>query len=531
MNYSNDCKGKWRLRSKWLAVLITILAPLSFSCDDDDSVGEILAPSGLRYASVTEVYEGKGMESAKPVVLSDTQPIFEIAGGTAEDNGVYVENTFTIKDSTGVVSLVNENILVAGLYKLDIKVKNNSGENVFPAAFELRIMPSLAEDLIFTPSIQTISKDFAGSKTTGPDFKGSKPATYALVDNSQFAIDENSGEISLQDGVDVAEGNYSLSVKVTNAAGEQTFEDAITVKLVNKSFSFTNPTASVTEGKEFVSETPSAFGNGTLSFALVDDFGAFKINAETGVISLDAGNPLTKGDYSLSVVMTSDAGDVTYDDVLTVTVEAPSLQMVFEDGWQELGYVNGEHQLGNFTQFDLKNAGYQDSKLRWVNSWGLNTTLRNIDGEKAPTAEMKGKKEAGVNTENDDWLVSGNIDLTDVSDPGILIHIFQLYVWDIANSVAKRSDKVTIKVSEDFEGDVTTANWNTLYEFTPEEIYQEAYKSYAQRIPRVFDYNTKNELSLKTYEGKVITIAIHVVAEDQSTGDIGVQKFQVFGLK
>jgi len=611
-----------------MALAFACLSLFTFSCDDEVENKEKDAPRELRYASVSEVYEGKAMESAKPVVFSSGKTKFEITGATAEDGGIFIDGEFQIVDTTGVVKLKADNQLIAGTYYLDLKVSNSAGETVFPKAFEQIVLPSAIEGLQYTPLRQILVRGQDGQKTTVPVFKGTDPVTFALAEVSDFAIDDATGEISLSTNSQIDAGEYKLTVVTSNVAGEQTFPQVVIIDVqtlpyelvystrtyegvqqnqakqsVDASIKGTGPIAyslkndfgaftinatsgqvslpvnhnlaidtynltvvatniygsvvfvnalsfeiieiksvlatdltygsatySVNKAHAFATDMPTVSGS-TPAYSLADSHGAFVIDETTGVISLAEGNGLAMGVYPLTVIATNNAGVAIFTDIITVTVEATSLGVVFEDGWQGLSSVSGESGLGNFTQVDLKNTGYQDSKLRWVNSWGLNAVLRNIYGDKAATAEMKSKKNADINTENDDWLVSGQIDLTNVTDPGVLIHIFQLYVWDATNNVPKRSDKVVIKISEDYAGDVSTAQWDVLYEFTPEEIYQEAFSDYALRIPRVFDYNTKNELSLKTYEGKVITIAIQSTSEDQSTGDVAIQKFQVLGIQ
>jgi len=629
MNHSNDCKSKWKLKSILTAFAFTFLSIFTISCDDETTSKEGMAPSDLRYASVSEVYEGRAMKSAQPVVYANTKPLFELVGGRAEDNGVYLENEFQINAENGAISLLDDNNLVVGLYQLDVKVSNEEGEVVFPAAFELRILPSSLEGLKYTPYTQTIVRKDKGSKTSLPVFKGTKPATFSLTEENDFVIDAITGAVSLKEDSKISAGKYKLSVLMANEAGEQVFENVLEINVETKievlnfepseyldvqqkqsketvvptikgtvpcnfalkdnfgsflidansgvvslssdhslaigdysltvvasnvhgSVEFQNaltfqivkiketvisdllyPESSYTikKGVELTTESPSYTGS-TPKFELENDYAAFTIDQNSGIINLLEGNSLSEGVYNLTVVATNDVGVSTFNDIVTVTIEAASFGIIFEDGWQ--GLLSSDHQIGNFIIVDRANAGAEDSKGKWANSWKINQMYGYGEVGKVSTADMKCSSKSADLSENDDWMISTEINLTNVTDPEILIHLYQVYVWDYALETPsrKREDRLYIKVSEDYTGDVTAANWIVLHEFDPSKIYRETIKGvYDNRIPHVFDSKNLPDLSLKTYEGKKITIAIQNVTDEGSTGDTAIQKFQVLGTR
>lgn len=578
MNYSNDCKNKWRFGSKWLAVAFALLSVIAYSCDDEsDSAEDVLAPSGLRYASVTEVYEGKAMETAQPVVFSDSQPIFEIVEGTAEEGGVYVEGVFTIKDSTGVISLANDNELVAGLYKLNVKVSNKVGEQVFPEAVELRILPSAIEGLQYAPYMQTLVRGAEGQKTSKPLFKGSQPATFSLVGESDFAINAETGEISLALDSDIEAGNYKLSVNVSNAAGVAEFKEVVMVKVETKAYNLVyspqeyldvqqlqakqsaQPTVAgtgpftfalkddfgsftidentgvislpenhsleintynltvvatnahgsvefanaasfqiveikavlpsdlqysksayvVNESFAFESVQPTVVGTTPITYALVDDKGAFAIDQNTGVISLAAGNSLAIGDYTLSVKATNIKGEVTFADAITVSIQVPTFEVVFEDGWDDVSPKAGEKGLGNMTTVSIVGDPVQADNNKWTYGWG-NWTVLDLD-------QVIGSRGAIIipkKSENDDWLLAENVDLSNCLNSELTFAGYYKYGLD--------GQTLKLKVSEDFTGDVTTATWV--------EISFEALAN-GNCQERIVD--------LSQFDGKVVTIALH----------------------
>jgi hypothetical protein len=566
-----------------MAIMVAFFSIVSFSCDDEKETNDIaLAPDGLRYATVTEVYEGKSMESAKPVVFSDSQPIFEIVKGSAEDGGTYIEDTFTIKDSTGIISLAKNNKLLAGLYKLDIKVSNKAGEKTFPGIFELRILPSAIEGLKYAPYTQTIVRGLADSKTSAPEFKGSKPVTFELFTKEGekdygFVIDANTGEISLPTDSGLKAGKYKLSVKTKNAGGESEFEKVVEIDLETKAYNLkytpkeyldvqqkqakssaaptvegtgpftyslkddkgaftiepnsgvislpldhslaidtynltvvvTNAHGSVefadavsfeivaikavlpsdltystnaytvNQGSAFVSVTPTIIGSTPITYALVDDKGTFAIDANTGVISLTDGHTLAEDDYKLSVKATNVKGEVTFDDIVTVTIRIPVPEIVFEDGWDDLTPKVGEKQLGNMIEQSLIGDPVQAaSNKKWTKGWG-NWGVKDENGNDGRGASMIPDK-----AENDDWLIAKNVDLTDFYDTKL--NLAGYAKWGAHSSTLK------LMISEDYSDDVATANW-------------------AEVSFERFDIAKKSELreiDLSAFDGKRITIAL-----------------------
>jgi len=128
-----------------MAIAFAFLSVFAFSCDEESEEKEETVPSGLRYSSISEVYESKAMETARPVLFSTEKNTFEISSGTALEGGTYIEGEFQIVDTTGIIKLKANNQLVAGKYSLDVKVSNSIGEKVFPKVFEVLILPSVVE--------------------------------------------------------------------------------------------------------------------------------------------------------------------------------------------------------------------------------------------------------------------------------------------------------------------------------------------------------------------------------------------------
>jgi len=350
MNHSIDCKSKRRFGSLYMAIAFAFLSVFTFSCDDEKESQEVMTPSDLRYASVSEVYEGKSMETARPVVFSTGKSTFEIVAGIAEDGGAYIEGEFQIVDTTGVIRLKADNKLLTGSYFLDIKVTNSAGETVFPKAFELLVLPSAIEGLQYAPHKQTIVRGLEGQKTSVPVFKGSKPATFQLVDGGDFLINAETGEISLALDTKYLVGEYKLSVEVLNTVGTTKFEEVITIQVESAPSNLLyDPQAylNVQQTQAKKSVKPTVKGTGPFTFALKDNFGSFTMDANTGVISLPVDHTLAIDTYDLTVVVTNAHGSVEF-------ANAASFQIVEIKGEApfELQYATTEYSVNEAFAFE-----------------------------------------------------------------------------------------------------------------------------------------------------------------------------------
>ena len=325
MNHSNDCKSKWRFGSLSMAIAFAFLSVFTFSCDDEKESQEVMTPSDLRYASVSEVYEGKKMETARPVVFSTGKSTFEIITGIAEEGGTYIEGEFQIVDTTGIIKLKVDNQLVAGTYFLDIKVSNSAGETIFPKVFELIVLPSAIEGLKYIPLTQVLVRGVEARKTTIPEFKGSNPVTFALPEDSNFMIDAATGEISLALDSQIDAGEYRLSVIATNVTGEQIFEEVVRIDVQTLPYNLVYSTkvylgVQQTQAKQSVE--PTINGKGPVSYSLKNNFDAYTIDAATGVVALPEDHTLAIDTYNLTVVATNEHGSVDFVDALSFEVIA-----------------------------------------------------------------------------------------------------------------------------------------------------------------------------------------------------------------
>jgi hypothetical protein len=573
-----------------MALAFVCLSIFTFSCDDEEANKEEMAPDGLRYASVTEVYEGKVMETARPVVFSTSNPKFEIAAGTAEEGGVYVEGAFQVVDTTGVIKLKADNLLIAGTYFLDIKVSNSVGETVFLKAFELIVLPSAIEGLRYTPLTQVLVRGEEGQKTTIPEFKGTNPVTFTLSEDSDFVIDSATGEISLALDSQIDAGEYRLSVVATNVTGEQTFDEVVRIDVqtlaynlvystkaylgvqqtqakqsVEPTINGTDPVSyslknnfdaftidpatgvvslpvghtlaidtynltvvatnehgsvdfvdalsfeviaiqaiiatdltyasaayTINEAFALTTDVPTVSGS-TPTYSLLDNYGEFAIDAATGVVSLTEGNTLAIGDYPLTVKATNLAGEATFTDIITVTVKAAVVDQLFEDGWDNVSPSTGEKGLGNMLTSSTVGDPVQASNNKWTRGWGNWSVLDQTGSTERGAVMIPAKKE------NDDWLMTPSVDLTNHVKAKLNFAGYSKYGVDAST--------LKLFVSEDYNGDVETATWTEL-----------AFDKLPTTSP-----SKDREVDLSQFDGKTVTISLR--HSSLLSGDLTLDKF------
>lgn len=161
--------------------------------------------------------------------------------------------------------------------------------------------------------------------------------------------------------------------------------------------------------------------------------------------------------------------------------------VLFEDGWQELKPVEGENQTGNFTAISLKGEPQQSANKKWTSSWG-NWTVNGIHGESKRGVIMVPNK-----LENDDWLISEEINLDACKKPVLNIEAYSKYGTDTGNDLK-------ILISTNYNGNVESANWDELY---LGNIHKEN-KAVLQRI------------NLKKYLGRKVVVAFRSIHKGKS---------------
>ncbi|QZE14653.1 choice-of-anchor J domain-containing protein [Halosquirtibacter laminarini] len=170
--------------------------------------------------------------------------------------------------------------------------------------------------------------------------------------------------------------------------------------------------------------------------------------------------------------------------------------------------VRGTSELSQFTTYSLMADGQQESNKKWLKVWGV-WNANDASNQRARCLNFVCNR-----VQNDDWLVTNSIDLTNVTKPFLLLDYYSRYGSDKAN-------KFEILISIDFAGDVSAATWTSL----PFTVFNKLSHAEPQKI------------SIKKYQGKKVHIAFHVSATENKnelknmTRNYFVTKVQVVGKK
>ncbi|QZT36760.1 cadherin repeat domain-containing protein [Halosquirtibacter xylanolyticus] len=278
------CLNLMRLQTLRTFVFMSFLLSLFvYSCTPDtyqynDKTNK--DPYGLTYSGVGDVFEGNGFETSKAYLNTEVgQSVkYYFSSFTSGETDLGAPDYIVVDSINGSIILKGTNDLLPGDYSIGIMVKNfrndltmelqddgktivtpnpvELAQTVFKDGFTFQILTNGVSNLDYIQKVQKAKPGKAFSSTT-PKIEGSNPITYSLAAGtpSEFAIDKNTGVISLADGNKLAQNNYLLSVIATNEAGAVTFENVVTVtvapavdlELINSNFT---PYNEVSYGKE-----------------------------------------------------------------------------------------------------------------------------------------------------------------------------------------------------------------------------------------------------------------------------------------
>jgi hypothetical protein len=165
--------------------------------------------------------------------------------------------------------------------------------------------------------------------------------TATSFNKAAFTVDVNTGVVAYGNaGNTIAPGTYSVDIGVTNSNGMAIHEGAYQLTILDVPVQVNIDAAQVDAGifEQGVMATVSYTDTSTsgsdvtsVSYALVDAPVGFTINATTGAISKV--NGAVSGPNQLTIRVTTNAGIILVQNILTVVVGAPpTLQMVQQDG-------------------------------------------------------------------------------------------------------------------------------------------------------------------------------------------------------
>ena len=301
------------MTSRFSALLLILLTVNS--CSDDPAV----KPSGLAYApNQLTVFEGASGASEKPELVG-TQPIaFSISSSPAAGEAMTI-------DTDGTIRFTGE--LPVGSYVVSVTAENAAGAVEFPAVFTLNVeaAPVAPTALIYSPNRTELVQGTAFI-SNAPQVEGTLPAEFSILNNpapDKITID-GSGVIRAMSSLTA--GNYPLSIRVANIAGQKDFTDAITLVVQANASApaalvYSPATVEINQGKTITTAAPSLSGTGPFTFSAISSPIASGITiASNGTVTI--AETVQPGTYVVTVSVTNSTGTVSFPTALTVVVKA-----------------------------------------------------------------------------------------------------------------------------------------------------------------------------------------------------------------
>jgi Dockerin type I domain/Putative Ig domain/Cadherin domain/Bacterial Ig domain len=286
--------------------------------------------------------------NAEPVVNNQA---FNVATGTANGTAVYTvvatdddgdaltfaitggnaNGAFAINASTGVITVANSAAVAAGTQALTIQVSDafpSSDTATVTATIRANAAP-VAPDRTFTLPAGFVNGTSVGIVTATD--ANSDPLTFAITGgnaNGAFAINANSGQITVANAANVGTATRNLTVTVTDTfGGSDTAAITINVPAANVAPVVNDQTFTVAAGAPngtTVGTVAATDANGdSLTFTILsgNTGGAFAINASTGVITV-ANSAALPAASAVLVVQASDGRGGTDSGNITINVSA-----------------------------------------------------------------------------------------------------------------------------------------------------------------------------------------------------------------
>lgn len=309
-----------------VAVLLTHV-----SCADTETTDS--TPFMIYYSGMTDI--GPSMSGiVKSPSYKGAEPYnFTITGITVNDEP-YTGDCFVIDPKTGSISIHHTKDAPVGLYKISISCMSNGTLYEYKDIVEIHMMKPVPDGITVEPNLLQVEY----ANVIDPNSETELPTAQVTTDGNHvsilkyeiaksgsskyFAI-SSTGEISIVKGSqDIMPGVYVISLKLTTGASgedEGIFENALTINVTSKPLALTYipPTGKIEEesllsgNTTFKSNAPELKGSPEgVTYIIKSTTPAtdkIKIDAKTGVLSVDAGHGLKAGEkYMVDLKVSND---------------------------------------------------------------------------------------------------------------------------------------------------------------------------------------------------------------------------------
>ena len=228
---------------------------------------------------------------------------------------------------SGKISIIKGSAaLLPGIYNISLKLTTGASsedEGIFENALEINVT-SAPFGLEYTPNEDMLEaeNDKSGKtsfQSNAPALKGSLEGIEYSIENitpttDKIKIDPTTGVLSVDKDHGLQSGNnYVISIHVQNNFGEEDFNNAFTLQVVEyiepiSGFEYETSIDKYQYSKFTISPKEGLKGD-NIQFSLINEPDALKgqieFDAQTGTISVEKGNTIPQGNYSLTVRATN----------------------------------------------------------------------------------------------------------------------------------------------------------------------------------------------------------------------------------
>jgi hypothetical protein len=317
---------------------------------DINNLDEV-APSITSSTTADAIDENSG--SGQVVYTATADDSFDTSDGVSFSLSFDSDPALYIDSLTGEVTLMdNPDYETQSFYSFTVVATDAAGNESFPQSVTLDInnLDEVAPSITSSTTADAIDENSGSGQvvytaTADDSLDTSDGVTFSLTDSDPaLFIDSLTGEVTLMDNPDYeAQDFYSFTVVATDAAGNESFPQSVTLDINNldevaPSIKSGDTATAIDENSGASQVVYTATADDSLdtsngfSFSLADDSLGFSIDASTGVVTTDANFAANYEDaqsQSFTVVVT-DAADNVSEQVVSVAINnldeiAPSI--------------------------------------------------------------------------------------------------------------------------------------------------------------------------------------------------------------
>ena len=230
---------------------------------------------------------------------------------------------FDITKSGKISIIKGSTALLPGIYNISLKLTTGASsedEGIFENALEINVT-SAPFGLEYTPNEDMLEAE--NDKSGKTSFQSNAPALKGSLEYSiknitpttdKIKIDPTTGVLSVDKDHGLQSGNnYVISIHVKNNFGEEDFNNAFTLQVVEyiepiSGFEYETSIDKYQYSKFTISPKEGLKGD-NIQFSLINEPDALKgqieFDAQTGTISVEKGNTIPQGNYPLTVRATN----------------------------------------------------------------------------------------------------------------------------------------------------------------------------------------------------------------------------------